>query len=106
VLLIPVVLALRAEEPTPVLPVPVVVEFPANPRNALLFVTEPKAKGFPPIWKLVVALTLPATLTVVPDWLTIELSTLEAPPVVVNTGTVPLLQAVAEEQVMVKVAGD
>jgi hypothetical protein len=49
------------------------------------------------------ALTEPATEIVDPDWLMIELSTLEAPPVVVNTGTVPLLHAVAEEQVIGKV---
>jgi hypothetical protein len=35
----------------------------------------------------------------------IELSTLEAPPVVVKTGTVPLLHAVPEEQEIGKVVG-
>jgi len=105
VLSTPVVLALSAEEPTPVLPVPVVVEFPANPKKALVLDTEPKANGVLPMLKLVLALTEPATEIVVPDWVTIELSTLAAPPVVVNTGMVAFLQAEPEEQVMVLAAG-
>jgi hypothetical protein len=88
----------------------------------LAFVDDPKANGVPEISKLVVALitppvtfppalmfvvtvSLPATLMVDPDCLMIESSTFAAPPLLANTGTLPFLQAVPEEQVMVLAGG-
>src|SRR5215471_15609071 len=41
---------------------------------------------------------LPATLIVVPLWLTIESPTLELPALLENSGMKPVLQAVVEEQ--------
>jgi hypothetical protein len=59
VLPLPMLLLLSAATPLAVLKLPVIVTFPANPRNEFCFAYEPKANRVPARLKCVVALTTP-----------------------------------------------